>query len=954
MEFVHLNVHSAYSLTPGNHGTDGASDVNTLVDAAASLGLPALALTDRDSLAGAVELQVACKRAGIHPILGAQVTLDDGTHVNALVENTTGYENLCDLLTESYSHNERGQQRLSLDAFEGRAEGLICLTGDRWGCLSRRTHDRDAAAQLLDKLIGLFGRGNVYVELLRTLFPGDETISARLIDLAEYAGAPTVATNAVRYAHKRDFPLYDALTCARVGCRIEDPHPERPINAEQYLKSANEMSAFWEDHPEAYFNTLRIAERIGTVLIGGESFLPRYRKVRDGQSAARVLIEKVEAGAVRRYGTISPGLRQRIDHEVNTAIALGYPDQILIAADQSEVSAEKGWGGVIRGSFVNCVMAYCLNMTPVDAYDRDLEFARCMSVERSNRTAHGIRPLDIDFDYAREIQPKVVEWMRDAYGDEFTGGLAAYHSYRGRGAVRNFGKVYGFREGEIDVIAKKLRWLASTDNLERVLDEIPELRALKVDVRRYHQLIGLCRMSVGLPHTVAAHSSGLVITGRPIRYLSPLLPSAKGLPILQIDKVSLEDVGVPKYDILSLATLGAIDGALASIHRDAIRNDRPPLTRDTIPHDDPDTFDLMRTGDTVGMFQFDSPAQMSVHSQGVVQNYDDMVKAVAVVRPAPIGLAMHRKWIDAKLGRADIRYLIPELNDMLAHTDGALLFQGDLIRIVERIAGMSPGEADVFRRAMNHSKLADGIDAMRETFFAGGRKNGYPEDGLEEIWEVLNGYKGYGFCQGHAEAFADHANATAYLATHYPAEMLAGMMDEQPAGHWACDVLVGEARRRGIKIFPLDINLSEKQFKSKPYKIRVGWKAVRGLTEATLERIAQERQLDPFSGVVDFVRRVQPRRDELYRIAQSGAFDSMHPRRPLMWAISEGSVEQINGGNQTDLGLAAFRLPDIEEFTEIERFRLEVGALGFSVRWHPLDFYRDSLRQQGVVTTEEA
>ncbi|MDA1191609.1 MAG: PHP domain-containing protein, partial [Candidatus Poribacteria bacterium] len=480
MEFAHLDVHSAYSLTPGNHGTDGASDVNALVDAAASLGLPALALTDRDSLAGAVELQIACRRAGIHPILGAQVSLDDGTHLVALVENTSGYENLSDLLTESYERNERGAQCLSLDAFEGRTAGLICLTGDRWGCLSRRTGDRVTALKLLDKLVGLFGKENVYVELLRTLFPGDETISDRLIELAERAGVPVVATNAVRYARKSDFPLYDALTCARVGCRIDDPHPERPINAEQYLKSGDAMAAFWEDRPDAYFNTLRIAERVGTVVIGGESFLPRCRKLRLGQSAAQVLREKVEAGAVRRYGTIPLALRRRIDHEVDTAITLGYPDQILIAADQSEISAEKGWGGVIRGSFVNCVMATCLGMTPVDAYARDLEFARCMSVERSMRTVHGIRPLDIDFDYAREIQPKVVEWMRDAYGEEFTGGLSTYHSYRGRGAVRAFGKVYGFREGEIDVIAKKLRWLSSATNLEQALEEIPELRALRV------------------------------------------------------------------------------------------------------------------------------------------------------------------------------------------------------------------------------------------------------------------------------------------------------------------------------------------------------------------------------------------------------------------------------------------------------------------------------------------
>ncbi|MDA1192926.1 MAG: hypothetical protein O3A46_14730, partial [Candidatus Poribacteria bacterium] len=249
---------------------------------------------------------------------------------------------------------------------------------------------------------------------------------------------------------------------------------------------------------------------------------------------------------------------------------------------------------------------------------------------------------------------------------------------------------------------------------------------------------------------------------------------------------------------------------------------------------------------------------------------------------------------------------------------------------------------------------ADGIDAMRETFFDGGRRNGYPEDGLEEVWEVLDGYKGYGFCQGHAEAFADHANATAYLATHYPAELLAATMDNQPAGHWACDVLVGEARRLGIRVYPLDVNLSEEHFKSRPMKIRVGWRAVRGLTEATLERIVLERQLDPFADVPDFVRRVRPRRDELYKIAQAGAFDAMCPRRPLMWAISEGSIERFDESSQTDLGLAAFRLPDIEEFTDIERFRLEVGALGFSVRWHPLDFYRDELRESGVVTAEEA
>ncbi|MBM3215280.1 DNA polymerase III subunit alpha [Candidatus Poribacteria bacterium] len=944
VSFAHLHVHSPFSFL------DGATTIPHLVRRASELGMPALALTDHNMVAGAVRHLKACEQSGIQPILGSEVTLDDGSHLTLLAQNASGYANLCRLLTRSHLDHERGSPSLAWKALDANTQDLICLTGCRRGALSRAVARRDepGAGNIIGRLLGLFGRERLFVELQRTGLPGDRMVDAALRELARRHCLPVVATNNVHHLAPDDFRTHDILTCIRVGCRIDEPHPDRNINAERYLKPPDEMERAFNDCPEAVRNTLRIASMCETYSLGGRAYMPRYPGLYSGQDAPRVLTMKVYAGARERYGTLSDALRARIEHELQTIIALDFAEYFLIFTDVVDVAKQKGIRFAGRGSAADSVVAYCLYLTNVDAFGRNHRFERFISHER----AHSLPDVDLDFD--ARYRERIADYVLETYGQDHAAAVAAFHCYRARGTVRDVGKVFGFRESELHVLAKRIPMFASADDIEALLDRYPEVRALNIPRKRFELLFDLCGRIAEHPRHILTHASGIIVTGPPIAEIAPLQESAKGCNIIPFDKVDVEDMGLVKFDFLHLRMLGAVEDTMRHMERIAVLNDTEPLVFERIPLDDAKTYRLVQTGETAGAFQIESPAQRVLQSRLMASTIEDIVHSVAAIRPGPLKGEMVEPWVRRKLGIQPVDYLLPELRPILERTYGVVLFQEQVIDICVAIAGFTPGEADILRRAMTHKRTREEMENLGKMFVSKTIARGYSQETAETIFEWVSAYGGYGFCEGHAAAFGDTAYRTAYLLTHHPAEFYCGLLNNQPMGCWPPYILVTEAKRRGIDILPLDVNLSRDEFTSSDRWIRTGWRATRKLREETRDRMAEERHRRDFESVVDFAARVRPARDELENLVMAGAFERLHPnRRALLWALAEGRIP-VAGDDPLGLGTPVLSLPHVEPFSDRALCTIEFRSLGFSPNWHPLDFLRESLDAQGVLTCMEA
>jgi error-prone DNA polymerase len=950
MSFVHLHTHSYYSFL------DGVDDPQEIASRCASYDMPAVALTDRNTVSGIVRFAKSCREVGVKPILGAEVTLWDDSHLTLLCRNETGYANLCRLLTDAHLSNERGSPRVPHSSVLLYADGLICLTGCRKGAVSRALirRDFDGAERFLRELVGGCGRENVFVELQRTCYPGDALVTRWLRELAERVGVSVVATNDVRHIRRKDIEIQQVVTCIRTGRRIDEPNPELALNAERYLKSPRAMAALFADCPEAVENTLRVAERVESFPLGGKRFMPKYPFLAEGEEAARVLWRKVFEGARRRYRTLAEPLKRRLEHELYTIIALGFEDYFLILADIVETAANKGIRFTGRGSAADSVVAYCLRLTEVDAFARDHQFARFISIERQN----GLPDVDLDFDW--RYRDKVVQYVFDTYGEDHAAGLATFQTYHARGAMRDVGKVLGLQEDELRVIGKRLPWFAHAERLEEYLDTTPQARALNIAREKYGRLFHLVRRIAGIPRHVGTHSSGILLTGPPIWGVSPLMPSAKGIHISPFDKVAIEELTLIKIDFLFLRTHGAIQDTVQVLQRQDIQkddggSDGEPFSLDGLPLDDKETYLLLNTGETAGIFQYESAAQRALQRRIAAKTFEDLIQATAAVRPGPIKGEVVEPWIKRLLGEEPIEYMLPELEPILKRTYGVMLYQEQVIEVCSVVAGFSPGEADGVRRLMTHRRSYEDFEKIHERFVNGAAGGGYSREIAEKIWSCVQAYGGYGFCEGHAASFARIGYDTAYLLTHHPVEFYCGLLNNQPLGYWPAHVLVTEAKRRGIEVSPLDIRDSREDTLPVDGRIRIGWRSVARLSVATRERFREEQRRADFESVPNFVRRVRPQKDELEPLIIAGAFDGFHPnRRALLWAFHGGGIPMEAGDAPSLDGTERLSLPNIPDFSDGEKCALEWKAMGFSPRWHPMEFRRESLRTQGILTCAEA
>lgn len=954
MEFAHLHVHSPYSFL------DGASDTEKLLEAAQAYDMPAMAITDHDNLCAAVEFNRLALARGIKPITGAEITLENNHHLVLLAKNKAGYKSLCRILTESHLENPRLKPKTFFSTLEKYSSGLFALSGCRKGEIPYLilTGKYRQALEIAQKYAAVFGRNNFFLELQGQKLPGNLRLNNSLLELSKKLKLGCVITNNVHYAFKEDFPVHDILTCVRTNTKLEEVHPERRLNAENYLKQAEELKQVAFRYPEAMDNTLKIADACCPVLEKGSHLFPRF-VVPTGEPPASFLRRLTYQGARAKYGSsLDSKVVSRLEHELKTIIRLGYADYFLMVWDIGNYARKNKIRFAGRGSAADSAVAYCLRITEVDSIARGLLFERFLSFERAQCP-------DIDLDIDSRYRDKVAAYVQKKYGTEFTAHVCTYNTFKARSAWRDLGKAMGFALEELDSIAKILPHIHA-DHIRQAAEALPELRKSPILSPRYKQLLDLCEKVAGFPRFIGTHLGGVVVSSIPLADIAPLQPAAKGVTIIQLDKEFVEDAGLIKLDLISLRTMSAIEDTVQEITLA-----QPEFDYDRIPMDDQATYDLLGSGETYGVFQLESPAQRALQSKLEASTIEDIIASVALIRPGPLKGNMVEPYLKRRHGKEPVSYLHPKLKPILEKTYGVVLFQEQVIEIATAIAGFTPGEADRLRRVMTHGRSQKEMETIGAEFIAKAELQGIDAEIAQTIYSYIKGYASYGFCEAHAAAFGTTAYKTAYLLAHFPAQYLAALLSHQPMGYYPPNTLCQEARRRGISILLPDINLSTGRFKAEEGSIRISLRQVHGMSRETLYAILEARSQGSFLSLNDFCGRVRIEKDVLHRLILCGAFDSLDSnRRRLIWQAAgqlKKSCKTNNYQKEAPPEYILETVPDydprhspegslysgIPDFTPEEKQIHEYRILGIDTGEHFMARLRASLRSKGILSSSE-
>ncbi len=976
--YVELHAHSAFSFL------DGASTPTELAGEAAALGYPAVALTDHDGVWGSMEFAHACKGLGVRPITGAELTVGLGesepelAHLTLLVESATGYRNLCRLLTEAHSGTREGAQRragqpwVPLAAVKERAEGLVCLTGcARDGVVAGRWErgERSVAAALARELLGAFGAERLRVELQRPYERHDRARNRWLAGLAERLGVPCVVSGDVHCHARSRSRLQDAFVAVRNGVGLEECEPLRRGNSSSALASPQAMAERFAEHPEAVAESARLAERLRFDLT--EELGYRYPGAEDS-GAERKLAELSRALLAERYAGSSdrPEAERRLEEELAVIRGLGLSGFFLLHRDLLELAREVAVEvrgpdsaramlapGRGRGSSVSSIVCYLTGLSHIDPVKADLFAARFLNEEVTALP-------DIDLDFPRDIREKLIPAVHRRYGSEHSALVAAFPTYRPRGAVRDLGKALGLAAGEIERVARMVGFHGEAGEIERhVIEAVGRERARSP---RWRSLVALCGEAIGLPRHVSQHPGGMVISTRPLVDVCPVVPAAMaGRQIVQWDKDSCADAGFLKIDLLGLGMLSAVERCVTEIER--VRGERVDLSR--IPHDDPQTFESIRAAETTGVFQIESRAQMQMLPRTLPRDLDDLTVQVALVRPGPIqGGAIHPYIERRKALREDpgfeVPYEHPLLEPVLKETLGTIVFQEQVIEVAMALAGFSASEAEGLRRAMSRKRSEAAIRSHHERFCAGAAKRGVAAEVAERVWLQIQGFSGFGFPKAHSAAFGLLAYQSAWLRVHYGAEFLCSLLNEQPMGFYPPDALIHEAQRRGVRVAAADVNrsavLCAVERRRGGLAVRIGLAYVKGVRSEEMEALVAERARGgPYRGIADLASRSGAGRDGLEQLVWAGALDglpleggeSSERRREDSWRLGvAGTARGADGARQLSLPLEPPPAPGLSPLGRWERVIEDYRATGVNLGEHPLALLRVALGE-GVISS---
>ncbi len=967
MDFVHLHLHTEYSLL------DGAIRINQLMDFVKDHGMDAVAITDHGNMFGVINFYNEAVEKGIKPIIGCEVYLAPSSrfernpdarnsHLILLALNNTGYRNLIKLVSYGYIEGFYYKPRIDMDLLSRFNEGLLALSACLEGDIPRRIlkGDMDGAISKAKEFLSIFN-DRFFLEVQGNGIREQEIVNEGLKDISKKLGIPLVATNDCHYLRKEDYKAHDILLCIQTGKTIFDEKRLKFSTDQLYVKTPEEMYESLPGMEDALRNTRIIADRCHVELTFGKYYLPRFNPP-DGYTLDEYLRKKAEEGFERRIkeGRIPRDkldlYRERLEKELSLIKEMGFSGYFLIVQDFISYAKSKGIPvGPGRGSAAGSLVAFCLGITEIDPIRWGLLFERFLNPER-------VTMPDIDVDFCKERRDEVVAYVREKYGKDCVSQIITFGTLKARAVVRDVGRALGMSYGDVDKIAKLIPF--GTKSIKDALNAEPLLMDLYENDEKIRELLDIASKLEGLPRHASTHAAGVVISDRPLMEYIPLYRSGKDSGdelITQFDMVNIEQLGLVKFDFLGLNNLTIIDTTLKLIEEREGRK----IDINNIPLDDKKTYELLARGDTTGVFQLESPGMREILRKMKPSKFEDLIAILALYRPGPIGSGMVTEFVERKQGKRKIEYIHEDLEDILKETYGVIIYQEQVMQIASKLAGFTLGEADVLRRAMAKKKKEE-MEKLREKFIEGAVKNGVKKKKAEEIFEIISKFAEYGFNKSHSAAYALIAYQTAYLKANYPLYFFASLLTCE--SHMTDKVIsyIAECKEKGIEVLPPDINESGKYFTvTENGKIRFGLAAIKDVGDAAINAILSEREKGRFESVEDFARRVDSskvNRKVMERLIKAGAFDSFGIDRGILFQNLDKLLDRSikKAGTRRRASLMNFIGVESREdnegismegdgWSEIEKLKYEKESIGFFISKHPLDLYRDKLGSIGVV-----
>lgn len=971
--FIHLHNHTEYSIL------DGALRLADLVKAAKLMNMPAVAITDHGNIFGAVNFFRLAKEHKIKPILGCEMYVASGSrhdktsdqnqpnhfHLLLLVKDQVGYQNLCQLLTRSYTEGFYYKPRIDKELLARHAQGLIGLSACLKGEISYflETDRWEEAAKAAREYAKIFGPDNFYVELQDHGLEAQKKVNPRLVDLAHKLGLPLVATNDVHYFQKEDAESHDVLLCIQTNKKVSDPDRIRFGSQEFYFKSSEEMSALFQDLPEALINTAKIAARCNFNFPFTGYNLPRF-KPPAGYSLEEYFEEIAWEGLEKKLDILRPRIRagqlpsedvyrDRLKKEISLVKDMGFAGYFLIVWDLIREARARGIPvGPGRGSAAGSLLAFVLGITAVDPIEYNLFFERFLNPER-------VSLPDIDIDFCGRRRDEIIQYATARYGKENVCQIITFGTMAGRQAVRDVGRALEVPLPEVDKIAKMIPSQSQGSAIKNAIETIPQLREIYTKNSKITHLLNLAQKLEGQVRHPSIHAAGIVIAPKPLTEFLPLYMSTRGEITTQFPMQDVEALGLLKMDLLGLRNLTVIKDTLELIKNDTGKE----VDIDHIPLDDPQTFALFQAGNTDGVFQFESAGMKALLINYKPEDFRDLIALNALYRPGPLQSGMTEEFIKRKHHPETIKYDLPELEPILKETKGLIVYQEQVMMIATELAGFSLAEADLLRKAIGKKKTAV-MKAQRDRFIQGAKRKGISQAKANQLFETINYFAGYGFNKSHSAAYAYLAFQTAYLKAHYPVYFLAALLTSE-AEKGATDQVVkyiNECKEMGIKVLPPDINESDLTFTVVKGSIRFGLAAIKNVGEQAVRSILKARQkIGRFKSPFDVVENVNPKavnRKVLESLIKAGAFDSLGWKRSQLFHMVDTMIEyshkiskrkhspqtSLFGEEEMDNHTLPSEITDMPEWDDAQALAYEKEALGFYFSSHPLAQYGPHLK----------
>jgi DNA polymerase-3 subunit alpha len=987
-DFVHLHLHSQYSLL------DGAIKFDELFPKAKEYGMTAVALTDHGNIFGAVDFCKEAKKSGIKPIIGCEVYVapssrhdkspeDKNHHLILLCINQEGYKNLSRLLTKAYFEGFYRRPRIDYELLDVHREGIIVLSGCLNGefCKHLLGNDSQGALRTAARYKEIFD-DRYYLEIQANRLPEQEAVNKRIRDIGNRLGIKVVATNDCHYLRRVDSKPHDILLCIQTGTTVMDEKRFKFKGDEFFLKSYEEMMECLKDFPDEIERTLEVSERCNFEFKTNGYKLP-VLELKDGKAldehmsliAREGLEERLKENVIS--GEKVDLYRERLENEIETVKRMGFSGYFLVVSDFINFAKDRGIPvGPGRGSAAGSLVAYAMGITELDPIQYNLLFERFLNPER-------VSMPDIDVDFCAERRDEVIKYVTDKYGADKVAQIGTFGTMSAKAVVKDVGRVLGIPYADVDRVTKLIpTFRGKVFSIDESLTQIPQLKDLIEKSPNLKELIEIARHLENMVRHSSTHAAGIVISNEPLADHIPLYKGSKDEIVTQFDMNSIEDLGFVKFDFLGLKTLTVIDKALKFIREsqssmakssaEQVPGEGTPKEEirefdlKKIPLNDPDVYKLMSSGRTRGIFQVESSGMKDLLKRLQPSIFEDIIAVLALYRPGPLDSGMVDEFIKRKHGQRKIEYPLPALKEILKDTYGLFVYQEQIMKTASVLADYSLGEADLLRRAMGKKKPEE-MKSQRERFLEGAKKKGIGKRKAEDIFDAMEKFAEYSFNKSHSAAYALITYQTAYLKAHYPAEFMAALLSVEAGIADKVIASIAECKEMGIEVLPPDVNESMAGFTAIEGKIRFGLSAIKNIGDGAVEAIIKAREEGgEFKSIFDFCERVDSKRINrrtFESLIKSGAFDSLGATRTQLIGALEsllaytsmkqkGSPERQNALFTLNDSISPPNLPDLEEWNEKERLKAEMDVLGFFVTSHPIAKYLGEIKRYTNTDTE--